>query len=234
MPSKWIVGKMRLVDENPEDSAAVASEPDVLAVVPAAFAPFSATELDELARYRKHVADFETRHLATKQSLKIDIGRGGIMMEDFDPDRLGGLATAFRKVGWANEEASFNRVANLLGKHAHAAGTPEAAEMNGWLGAVHDLRKDMLRQSRFLGWVLEGEEGSERQVSPEEVLDLFLNGYLMHGDDEKRKRWDDLGGLRSPGLIIIATLTMWDLLALFRALDQVIERILETPSLAKT
>lgn len=207
-------------------------EPDVLAAVPAAFSPFTASELDELERYRTHVADFETRQLATKQSLKIDIGGGGVMLEDFDADRLGGLATAFRKVGWANEEATFNRVANLLGKHAHEAASTESDVVNGWLGTVRGLRKDMLRQSRFLGWVLENKDGNVEKVTPEMIPDLLLNGYLMHGDDEKRQRWDELGGLKSPGLILIATVTMWDLLAVFRALDQVVERVLATPSLA--
>lgn len=223
------------LDEKSTGEGAEVGEPQVLAAVATGLTPFSNEEIAELERYRTHVQDFATRQLADRQTLNINIGPGGLSFEDFDPDRYGGLALAFRKVGWANEPASFNRVKNMLAKHAIDSGTPEAAStLIGWLGALHDLRKDMLRQSRFLAYVLEDADGGTTNVIPEEILDLMINGYLFHGDEEKRKRWDELGGLKSPALVIISTLTMWDMLALFRALDQVVERVLGTPALHAT
>lgn len=206
-------------------------EPEVLAAVANGLTPFDNEEVAELERYRAHVGDFATRYLADRHKLEINIGPGGLSFEDFDADRYGGLALAFRKVGWANEPASFNRVRNMLAKHASDSGTLEGSTLLGWLGALHDLRKVMLRQSRVLGYVLEHAEGGSTKVTPEEILDLMINGYLFHGDEEKRRRWDELGGLRSPALVMISTLTMWDMRALFRALDQVVERVLATPAL---
>jgi hypothetical protein len=220
-------------DERGADTPNGAREPEVLAAIADGLTPFASDEIAELERYRLYVQDFATRQLADRKKLNINIGPSGLLFRDFDPDRYGGLALAFRKVGWANEPASFNRVRNMLANHARESGTTQASTLIGWLGALHDLRRDMLRQSRFLGYVLENQDGATTKVTPEEILDLMINGYLFHGDEEKRKRWDDLGGLKSPALVIISTLTMWDMLAVFRALDQVVERVLTTPALCR-
>jgi hypothetical protein len=49
-----------------------------------------------------------------------------------------------------------------------------------------------------------------------------------------RERRQQLGGWRSPALVLIAIVTIWDLSRMLQALDQVVEKVLATPALTPT
>ena len=120
---------------------------------------------------------------------------------------------------------------NLLGKHAHQAGTPEAAEIQKWLKDVKGLRAAALNQSRIAAYELEHEDGGTETMTPKTILDMLINGAVFHSDKQLRDRWNQLGGWKSPALVLIAMVTIWDLIRMFQALDAVIAKVLDSPSL---
>ena len=123
-----------------------AGEPAVLQALPRGLTPFSADELEELRLYRELVGELSNWELANRQMIELVIGAGGVIAKDIDRDSLVALATTFRKLGWLQKEpATFSRVRNLLGKHAHQAGTSEAGVVSQWLQDLKDLKTAALR-----------------------------------------------------------------------------------------
>ena len=209
------------------------SEPAVLRAVPAGLTPFSADEVEELELYRELVAELGEWELANRQKITLVIGSYGAVSEDFQRADLVALSTTFRKLGWLEKEpATFNQVRNLLGRHADQAGTGEAAIVGQWLKDLKGLRTAALKQSRVLGYQLEHPDGTVETVTPESTLEMLINGAVFHTDKSLRKRWNELGGWKSPALVLIAVITIWDLIRMFQALDQVVEKALATPALS--
>lgn len=209
-----------------------AGEPPVLQAIPAGLTPFAADEVAELEQYRELVGELNDWQLANRQKIDLVIGAGGVLAEDIDKEALVSLATTFRKLGWLEDEpATFNKVRNLLGKHAHRAGTSEAADIQQWLKDVKDLRAAALRQSRVAAYELEHEDGSTETMTPKVILDMLINGAVFHSDKQLRERWNQLGGWKSPALVLIALVTIWDLIRMFQALDAVVAKALDSPSL---
>jgi hypothetical protein len=145
------------------------------------------------------------------------------------------LSTSSRKLGWSNDEpATFNQVRNLLGKHAHQATSNEAGVVAQWLKDLKGLRAAAMKQPRVLAYQLEHPDGTTESATPETILDMLINGVVFHTDEPLRERWQQLGGWRSPGLVLIAIVTIWDLIRMFQALDHVVEKVLATPALMPT
>jgi hypothetical protein len=183
--------------------------------------------------YRELVAELSGWELANRQMIELVIGAGGVLTKDIDRESLVALATTFRKLGWLEKEpATFNQVRNLLGKHAHQAGTIEAGVVSQRLKDLKDLKAAALRQSRVLAYQLEHPDGTTETITPTMILEMLINGVVFHTDKALRKRWQELGGWKSPALVLIALVTIWDLIRMFQALDQVVERVLATPALA--
>lgn len=212
--------------------AASQNEPAVLAAVAGGLTPFALDEVEELELYRDLVAELSDWELANRQKIDLVIGSGGVLAEDIEKADLVALATTFRKLGWLEKEpATFMRVRNLLGKHAHQAGTAEAAVVAKWLKDLKELRAAALKQSRVAAYELEHADGSTETLTPETILDMLINGAVFHTDKQLRERWQQLGGWKSPALVLIAIVTIWDLVRMFQGLDAVVEKVLATPSL---
>jgi hypothetical protein len=189
-------------------------------------------EVEQLELYRELVAELSEWQLANRQKVDLVIGAGGVLAEDIEKADLVALATTFRKLGWLDDEpATFNKVRNLLGRHAHEAGTPEAAEIQTWLKGLKDIRAVALKQSRVAGYELEHEDGSTETMTPKVILDMLINGAVFHSDRALRERWNQLDGWKSPALVLIAMVTIWDLIRMFQALDAVVAKVLASPSL---
>jgi hypothetical protein len=214
------------------EQAPSTGEPPVLQAIPAGLAPFGSDELEQLGLYRELVSELSDWQLANRQKIDLVIGAGGVLAEDIEKADLIALATTFRKLGWLEDEpATFNKVRNLLGKHAYQAGNPEAEEIQKWLKDVKDLRAAALKQSRVAGYQLEHEDGTIETMTPKLILDMLINGAVFHSDKQLRDRWNQLGGWKSPALVLIAMVTIWDLIRMFQALDAVIAKVLASPSL---
>jgi hypothetical protein len=199
--------------------------------------PFDTEEVRVLKRYRELVADLDHSALARREKLTFDIGAtGDDRLDGVTVDQIKSLAVDFRKLGWNNERsgATFDQVRNLIKRHARASGTPEGQTLIGWFKELKSVRRELLNKSRVLGWKLELPDGSTHDVTPEEILDVFINGATFHSDEDKRKRWEELGGWASALLRWNLVLAMWDFLELFRAVDKFVGSVLVNPALCST
>ena len=175
------------------------AEPPVLKASPAGLTPLAADEIRQLELYREIVGELNEWQLANRQKIDLVIGPGGVLAEDIEKVDLVALATTFRKLGWLEDEpATFNKVRNLLGRHAHQAANAEAAVIQPWLKDVKELRAAALRQSRVAGYQLEHEDGTTETMTPKMILDVLINGAIFHSDKQLRDRWNALGGWESP------------------------------------
>ncbi|MDA0179344.1 hypothetical protein OJ997_03465 [Solirubrobacter phytolaccae] len=196
--------------------------------------PFDIDEVRILKRYRELVAELEHSALAKRTKLTFNIGGAGDdRLDGVTVDQIKSLAMDFRKLGWNNEPSgvTFDQLRNLIQRHARASGTPEGRTLIDWFKELKSVRRELLRGSRVLGWTLELPDGSTHEVTPEEILDVFINGVAFHSDEAKRKRWNELGGWDSALLRWNLVLAMWDFLELFRALDKFVGSILANQAL---
>ena len=192
--------------------------------------PFSEEEQRSLKDYRSLVADLNESALAQRDKLTMHIGaQGEDALDGVTRDEIKSLATDFRRLGWNNEAsgATFNQIRNLIARHAAEAATPESQTLLAWFKELKTLRAQMLKQSRVLGWVIEQPDGSTVEITPEELLDVFINGAVFHSDPEMRDRWTALGGWQSGLVLWNVVLALWDFAELFRALDRFVETVLE-------
>jgi hypothetical protein len=140
---------------------------DLMGNLPDAFTPFSAEEFDEFKMFIQHMEDIEELNLAGRQTMTMNLGAKGAEVEDIDRDRVTALMSAYRKVALLNDEpGTFNKVRNLLGRHAHEKGTPRAETILGWLGQLKQMHKGIVGESRVMAYQLESPTGAWKSSSP--------------------------------------------------------------------
>lgn len=166
---------------------------DLMGNLPDVFTPFSAEELGELKMFVQHMADIEQLDLAGRKTMTMNLGAKGASVEDIDRDRVTALMSAYRKVALLNDEpGTFNKVRNLLGRHAHEKGTPRAEAILGWLRQLKEMHKGIVGESRVMAYQLENPDGSTEELKPETIIDWLVNGVVSHSDSDARRRWDAL------------------------------------------
>jgi hypothetical protein len=197
-----------------------------------AFTPFSTDELEELRRYSQHVADIDDLKLAQRQTMTMNLGIGGAVVDGVDREQVAALVSAYRKLAILKDETgSFNKVRNILGRHAHEKSTEDAAVFQGWLKGLKDLRKELTGASRVMVYKLEKRNGEQEELAPSEIIEWLVNGVVSHSDPEARARWDELGGWKSGGLLMNVLVTIMDELQIFRAVRKVVDEVLVTDDL---
>jgi hypothetical protein len=171
--------------------------------LPETFTPFTAAEVYELELFTQHLADIEELDLPRRKTMTMTLGVRGPAVENVDRDRVAALMSAYRKIALLEDErGTFNKVRNLLGRHAHEKGSPEASSMNEWLKQLKQMHKGILGQSRVMAYQLEKPDGSTEELKPETIIDWLVNGVVSHSDPEARERWDALGGWGNGGLLM--------------------------------
>jgi hypothetical protein len=212
--------------------AAPSSQVAPVKAVPAGLTPFSADEVEQLMLYRELVTELTDWELANRQQIQIHVSGYGLLESGIRKADLVALSTSFRKLGWSQDEpATFSQVRNLIGKHAHESASPEAAAITIWLKDLKNHRAAALRESQVLAYELEHSDGTTETLRPEDVLNMLINGAIFHSDRLLRERWKQLDGWKSPALVMIAVLTIRELIRMFQELEQLVETILATPAL---
>lgn len=197
-----------------------------------AFSPFTQDEVHELRMLLLHVTDLEDLRLAQQEKLTMNIGTGGAMVEGVDKEHVAALMTAYRKIALLKKDpGTFARVGSLIGRNAHAKATKQSDEVLAWLGALKDVRRRILEESQVMAFVVERPDGVQETLRPKDMIDWLVNGVVSHSDLAARRRWDELGGWQSPGLLMNVLVTVSNEIQIFRGLADLARRILDTPEL---
>jgi hypothetical protein len=205
---------------------------DLMGNLPDAFTPFSTEELDELKMFVQHMADIEELDLARRQTMTMNLSMKGASVKDIDRDRVTALMSAYRKVALLNDEpGTFNRVRNLLCKHAKEKETSEAESINQWLGQLKKMHKGIVGESRVATYQLKNPDGSTEELKPKKIIDWLVNGVVSHSDAEPRRRWDAFGGWNNGVLLMNVLVTVSDDLQVFRGLNALVLGVLDTEEL---
>jgi hypothetical protein len=208
------------------------SQSVVLSAVPKGFTPFEADEVAQLELYHELVSDLESHKLALPQDMTFEVDADGSLKSGPDRENLEALSTAFRKIGLLEkDDGTFARVRNLLSRHAHDAGTAEAMTLLATLKNLKRLRAEAFRASALMGYQLEHPDGSVEEMTPDDVINMLVNGAIFHSDAALRARWKQLDGWRNPAIWMMATTTIQELVIVFKLLDQIVDEVLTTPGL---
>ena len=138
------------------------------------------------------------------------------------------VVTTFRRIGWSNEPASSNNVPVRSASMPTRQARPKQPKSRA---ASPRLEHSSARLSIASPSDVSSTTAGIHHVSVEEILDLLINGAVLHNDPEKVVRWHRLGGWRSAFLLPLALDRIWDLAAAFRALGRVTDAVVATPEL---
>jgi hypothetical protein len=198
-----------------------------------AFAQFTDTELSELKTYRNRVRQLsETGFAKQKEHTFKLFGSDQPVISQDDKDRLVGALPYYRKLDMLNDPGSFERVRNLLARHAHARGTPSSAFMAGKLKELKHARRLAHEESNWFGYREEGEAGPPRKIPPAFSVDLFTYGEIIHDDDPERvAAFEASGGWRNPAHVMHLSSTVATMLTAFKYLDAIVRDVLECTEL---
>jgi hypothetical protein len=210
----------------------MSDDPPLIAALENGLCPFAADEITEMATYRQLVADLDSWSLTNQETFSVRLGGGEALVRPITVDDIAGMAMGFRKLGWAEKDpATFNKIMNLIGRHAREAGTADSYVVRQWLGDVRQAKRGIFAESRALSYEIGGSGEPRFVVTPTHTLEMLINGVFFHSDPELRARWESLNGFNNPALLLIAVITIWDMIKVFRVVDAVVEHILGSPSL---
>lgn len=204
----------------------------VLASVAESFAPFNEKEIEGLRLYHRLVEELDRRSLANEKTFTFEISHEGSLTSGTDEERLVALATTLRKLAWAQKDpGTFNQITNSLSRRAHERGTTEGESMLQRIKDIKALRAAAEKRSRVAHYAVENSDGSTTEYTPELLCNIVVNSVIFHSDEALYEHWKKLGGFENPAVSMILTTTLKDFSQFFRAVDLVVQRILETPAL---
>lgn len=152
------------------------------------------------------------------------------------PDReaLDAVAPAFRELygGGFRNHTSATAVAKLIGRHAHEAETEPGHQLAKQLHTLRQALKDRAKSDPRMGILVEdpGPVGSSSSLTPDQAIDLLLNGDVFHYELGKADEFEDTP-LYEQGLVMMVHSAIRDFAPLWQKLDRMVLAILQEPRL---
>lgn len=151
----------------------------------------STTPTESFQRFVEYVERLHSRQLIKENDLRAwaeikgDTAAGSLEVRHHEPDEenLRSYLLAFRKCVSDKEPVFVNRIFNLAHRHI----TDD--ELVEFLAGARQAWKQSMREGT-MGFVV-----NDEQVTPEEFMDLWINGEYFHDDPEKRARLEALAGV---------------------------------------
>ena len=201
------------------------------------FTPFSAPEQERLRRYVERVQKLLNLSFfkSPGETLKIMGCDDGVVTsgtDGFDEEALMATIGLFRMLYHETDHTGFMATMNLLLSHVRSD-SPVRDEALKDLRGLKRGRADILRRSD-IGMVVQRirPDGScvEERMSTKRLVDLWLNGYFLHGDEAKTAALEEWP---------IEHLPLWEFCGTIRRFAQlfavgrnVVVKVLESPELA--
>src|SRR3712207_3587462 len=90
------------------------------------------------------------------------------------------LLTTYRKLSVAQKDrGTFERIRNLLARHAKEMDTDAAKIGLDWLGNLKRWREWALNDSRVLAYKVQRPDGTTDTIKPKEIRDWLINGVVF-------------------------------------------------------
>lgn len=203
--------------------------------------PFSLDEVNALRRYVDRVDELLGSPFAAGAdgpiTLHADMTGPGIAANvRFEgPDRAAAqhVAGIFRELFGGHNATSGLRVASIIGRHAKERGTTQGDHL---AKALRDFRSTLDRRAkadRRMGILVSDDDGeTTTTMTPAEVIDLILNGDLLHFEPTKAAALAE-NPLHTQMMRLMFFSTIRDFADMWsKFADAVVRPILETPELA--
>jgi hypothetical protein len=195
-----------------------------------AFAPFTEDELQRLYLFSQHVSDIDELDIPQRPKLTLSLTGGvggGPVMENINKDVVHAVVIAYRKFVSEKDPANFNRVRNLIGRHAENADTEDSARVHAWMKNIEGY----LEQVRQGPAPPSSDEDDCNVLRPPQAIDWLINGVVAHSDPERRAYWEALGGWNNHAMVWLAVSAITEELRAFRYMASMARMVLATPEL---
>lgn len=193
------------------------------------FAPFDEREVARLRKYARLVDDLcaTSFYKAAKDiSLTLNMGADGVTEHLAGPgdEAVRSALTYFRQLYLAKERCSFNKTLSLVGAHVDQHPSLHQERAKTELRRLKKLKAGAAQPPR-LGINIEG-----KQMAPDDVIDVFLNGEYFHGDEKHE-------ALLNPGLprmvLLFDFLTaVHGLAVVFSIARDIVQAVLDEPAVS--
>jgi hypothetical protein len=168
--------------------------PDDIPDWPKALSPVTAAQLVELRRFKSQVEKLTECSLfkAKKDTLTISYEDGGVveMVHETEQEPVRAAAPIFRQLYTPNEHGSARRASNILKQSANARGGPDADKLIALMKHNEAALRILDKANGGFAINFNGEELHFKQI-----VDLLVNGEIMHSDVDKAAAFAALEGL---------------------------------------
>jgi hypothetical protein len=149
-------------------------------------------------------------------------------------EALDAVAPAFRELygGGRRNHTSATAIAKLICHHAHAAKTEPGRQLAEQLRDFRRALKNRAKRDPRIGILVErsGHVGSSSSLTPNDAIDLLLNGDLFHYELEKADEFEDTPPYEQ-SLVLMVHSAIRDFAPLWEKLDWIVSAILIEPRL---
>lgn len=154
------------------------------------YRPFDASESKRLRTYAEDVSTLVAFRFFQGPKLSVTIAEPGIgdTLEGPDEEAVYAVAALFRSLYLDHEPTSYNAILKLLSRSVRARESPTQRE------ATDELRSLRRLKARALSAGMNTITSSGRELTPEVLIDVFLNTTYLHKDDTKMDALEDLQG----------------------------------------
>jgi hypothetical protein len=163
------------------------------------YEPFTLRVRERLERYVDRVDKLTSmRFFNTSETLHVMGGAEGVRtegLETFDEEALMATIPLFRMLYTGSEPTSFAATLNVLKRavKSDASLRDQAIAELRTLGVAFENGKKTASFGMIVDWVArDGTTTSAERMDPEHLIDLWLHGYFLHGENEKSnelQRW---------------------------------------------
>lgn len=156
----------------------------------AVYSPFDASESQRLRTYADDVATLTSSRFFDGSRLTITIAEPGVgdSLEAPDEETVRAIAGLFRALYNDYEPTSYVAILKLLRQHAHKREGAQREAAIAELRGLHGLKAQALQA----GLVTYAPSGSA--LTPQVLIETFINGHYLHKDEKRMAVLEDLRG----------------------------------------
>jgi hypothetical protein len=154
------------------------------------YSPFDSTESQRLRTYADDVQTLVSSRFFDGLKLAVTVGEPGIgdTLEAPDDETVRAVAGLFRSLYNDHEPTSYAAIIKLVSRHAHERESPRRETVVAELRRLRKLKAQAL-QAGLVTYAPGGQA-----LTPEVLIETFINGHYLHKDENRMAVLEDLRG----------------------------------------